>query len=56
MRILLLAALALTACGPSDGDSGPGGVTQGEARQLDEAAAASDINATLDDNAQEPAR
>jgi hypothetical protein len=34
---LLLAAL--TACGPSDSDPGPGGVTVGEARALDEAAA-----------------
>jgi len=36
--------LALSACG-SDSDPGPGEVTQGEARQLNEAAAATDINA-----------
>lgn len=35
---LLMAALALSACG-SDADPGPGGVTVGEARALDEAAA-----------------
>lgn len=31
-------ALLLSACGPSDTDPGPGGVTVGEARALDEAA------------------
>ena len=36
---LLLAALALSGCGQSDSDPGPGGVTVGEARALDEAAA-----------------
>jgi hypothetical protein len=30
--------LALAACGKSDNDPGPGGVTVGEARALDEAA------------------
>jgi hypothetical protein len=34
----LLAAAALAACGKSDNDRGPGGVTVGEARALDEAA------------------
>lgn len=29
---------ALSACGPADNDPGPGGVTVGEARALDEAA------------------
>ncbi|MEW4449310.1 hypothetical protein [Qipengyuania sp. JC766] len=33
-----MAALTLGACEPSDNDPGPGGVTVGEARQLDEAA------------------
>lgn len=33
------ASLALAACGPNDNDPGPGGVTVGEARALDEAAA-----------------
>ena len=36
---LLIALLALAACGKSDTDPGPGGVTMGEARALDEAAA-----------------
>jgi len=39
MRCLPLIPLALlAACGPSDTDPGPGGVTVGEARALDEAA------------------
>jgi len=39
MRILALAPLALlAACGPSDSDPGPGGVTVGEAKALDDAA------------------
>ena len=39
-RIGLLACLAaLSACGKADSDPGPGGVTVGEARALDEAAA-----------------
>ncbi len=34
-----MAAMALlSACGPSDNDPGPGGVSVGEARALDEAA------------------
>jgi len=45
MRALaLIAALALSACG-SDSDPGPGEVSVGEARQLNEAAQATDINA-----------
>ncbi|WP_419181659.1 hypothetical protein [Novosphingobium mangrovi (ex Huang et al. 2023)] len=36
---LLLGLLALGACGKADTDPGPGGVTVGEARALDEAAA-----------------
>lgn len=39
MRYLPLLATALLAgCGPNDSDPGPGGVTIGEARALDEAA------------------
>lgn len=34
----LAAALLLAGCGPNDTDPGPGGVTVGEARALDEAA------------------
>lgn len=34
----LLLPLCLLACGPGDNDPGPGGVTVGEARALDEAA------------------
>jgi hypothetical protein len=34
----LIGLAALTACGKSDNDPGPGGVTVGEARALDEAA------------------
>jgi hypothetical protein len=37
--LAVFGALALlSACGDADGDSGPGGVTVGEARALDEAA------------------
>ncbi|WP_231958854.1 hypothetical protein [Altererythrobacter sp. B11] len=36
---LLPAVLLLSACGASDNDPGPGGVTVGEARALDRAAA-----------------
>lgn len=38
-RWCLLAVLALAACGKADNDPGPGGVTVGEARALDDAAA-----------------
>ena len=34
----LAASLLLVGCGPDDTDPGPGGVTVGEARALDEAA------------------
>jgi hypothetical protein len=36
--LILLAVLALAACGKADNAPGPGGVTIGEARALDEAA------------------
>ena len=36
---LLLAVLSLAGCGQSDSGPGPGGVTVGEARALDQAAA-----------------
>lgn len=39
MRTFVLVPLALlAACGPSENDPGPGGVTVGEAKALDEAA------------------
>ncbi|WP_171982561.1 hypothetical protein [Sphingomonas sp. LM7] len=47
---LLLIALALAGCGGPD-DTSP---SRDEARQLDEAAAATDINATLADNGTQP--
>ena len=53
---VLAISLALTACGPSDNDPGPGGVTVGEARALDEAAAMIDERQTpAEVLAQEPA-
>ena len=36
--LILASSLVLAACGKSDNDPGPGGVTVGEARALDEAA------------------
>ncbi|MCB2075965.1 MAG: hypothetical protein H6917_12965 [Novosphingobium sp.] len=36
--IVLASVAALAACGPGENDPGPGGVTVGEARALDEAA------------------
>jgi hypothetical protein len=36
--LTVLAALALTSCGKADNDAGPGGVSVGEAKALDEAA------------------
>jgi len=41
-RIAILACLSLAACGVTDSDPGPGGVTAGEAEMLDEAAEALD--------------
>jgi len=37
-RLLPFALLTLAACGKADNDAGPGGVSVGEARALDEAA------------------
>lgn len=50
--VLVIAVLLLSAC-QSDSDPGPGEVSVGEARQLNEAAAATDINAA--ESAPEPA-
>ena len=43
--VAMMALLALGGCGKSDNDPGPGGVSVGEARALDEAAAALDAQA-----------
>jgi hypothetical protein len=58
MRTLSLFLLfALAGCGGSDDAPGPGGVTREEARGLDEAAAATDINTVVVENAtEEPAK
>jgi hypothetical protein len=41
-----MVSLALAACGPSENDPGPGAVTVGEARALDEAAEMLDAQRT----------
>ena len=38
LALLALGTVLVSACSPSDNDPGPGGVTEGEARALDEAA------------------
>lgn len=50
------AALVLLAGCGADPDSAPGGVSREEAARLDAAAAASDINASIVENATDPAR
>lgn len=50
MRVILLALPLMLAACQSDSDPAPGGVTVGEARQLDQAAQDLDINAA-DSNA-----
>lgn len=64
MRAVLPAAvlLALSACEKADNEPGPGGVTMGEARALDEAAAMiearrppQDFSAPLPDTTADPA-
>ena len=48
MRLAVLAPLAcaalLAGCGPSEESEGPGGISVGEARALNEAAQALDLN------------
>lgn len=53
---LALAALSfgLASCGPAENDPGPGGVTVGEARALDEAAEMLDERQANPDAATEP--
>jgi hypothetical protein len=41
----LFLPILLAACGAGDNDPGPGSVTQGEARELNEAAEMLDVNA-----------
>jgi hypothetical protein len=52
-RAPLLIVLALAGCGGADDGAVTGGATADEARQLNDAAAATDINATLVDNSSE---
>lgn len=52
---LALALLALGACSESDLSPGPGGVTKGEARALDEAAAMLDERAAPTESPSEQA-
>ena len=48
---LAVLCLALAACGPGENEPGPGGVTVGEARALDDAAAMLDANRSPADGA-----
>ena len=55
-RLLPLLCAALTACGPGENEPGPGGVTVGEAKALDEAAAMLDARRSpIDGTATVPA-
>ncbi|MES2441220.1 MAG: hypothetical protein V4574_00190 [Pseudomonadota bacterium] len=51
--LLLLLPVLLAGCGQSDSDPDPSGVTVGEARALNQAAADTDINAAEPANAQD---
>lgn len=59
MPAAVAAGLLVASCGPGDNDPGPGGVTIGEARALDEAAEMLDAQqapgAPAEDRPQEPA-
>ena len=55
LALIALAADSLSACGKSDTDPGPGGVTVGEARALDEAAAMIESRRPPEDTAAQPA-
>lgn len=56
MRNLLIATamLSLAACGPAENDPGPGGVTVGEAKALDEAAEMLDKRNALPESSEQP--
>ena len=49
--VLAIVGLALAGCGPGENDPGPGGVTVGEAKALDEAAAMLDARRSPADGA-----
>jgi hypothetical protein len=49
--VLSAACLLLAACGPGENDPGPGGVTVGEAKALDDAAAMLDAQRSPADGA-----
>lgn len=56
LPVPILLSLALAACGPGENDPGPGGVTVGEAKALDEAAAMLDAQRSpIDGTATVPA-
>lgn len=56
LPLLLLLCAVLTACGPGENEPGPGGVTVGEAKALDEAAAMLDAQRSpIDGTATMPA-
>jgi len=52
--LVLLAAATLAGCGQNDTNPGPGDVTQGEARALDDAAEMLDERKPTDDAAASP--
>ncbi|MBC2664391.1 hypothetical protein H7F51_02540 [Novosphingobium flavum] len=54
--LLLCAPLALSACEKADNEPGPGGVTVGEARALDEAAQMIESEAPPAPEATQPAK
>lgn len=53
LLLVLALPLALGACGQRDSDPDPSGVTVGEARALNQAAADTDINAAQPANTQD---
>lgn len=53
-RLIPFALLALAACSKADNDAGPGGVSMGEARALDDAAEMVETNRVPDDALRPP--